>query len=248
MIKLLSIGNSFSQDAQGHLHVIASDLGIETKCVNLYVGGCELERHYKFYVNNEAAYDEEVNAGKIGKISLADALKKDSWDIITFQQVSGLSGMYETYEPYLSELIKVVKAACPNAKLYFHQTWAYDEKSTNGGFANYNNDQATMYKAIIDTTEKVRKNHENDFDGYIYGGELVQKIRETVSQFDIAHGGSSITRDTFHLSYNYGRYALGLLWCKTLLCGDVSKSTYVPEGMDEKTIAALRNCVAQFNK
>ena len=46
MINILAIGNSFSQDATHYLHQIAGADGVETKVVNLYIGGCSLERHW----------------------------------------------------------------------------------------------------------------------------------------------------------------------------------------------------------
>ncbi|MGN1128615.1 MAG: DUF4886 domain-containing protein, partial [Candidatus Flemingiibacterium sp.] len=45
MLKVLSIGNSFSQDAQRWLHDIAAADGVELLAKNLYIGGCSLERH-----------------------------------------------------------------------------------------------------------------------------------------------------------------------------------------------------------
>ncbi|MBQ7726439.1 MAG: DUF4886 domain-containing protein, partial [Clostridia bacterium] len=43
-MKVLSIGNSFSQDAQRYLHGIARADHTEMRAVNLYIGGCSLER------------------------------------------------------------------------------------------------------------------------------------------------------------------------------------------------------------
>ena len=54
-IKILAIGNSFSQDATRYLHQFASAAGIDTKVVNLYIGGCPLERHWKNIENDEKA-------------------------------------------------------------------------------------------------------------------------------------------------------------------------------------------------
>ena len=39
MKKILAIGNSFSVDATEYLHQMAAAAGIETKVVNLYIGG-----------------------------------------------------------------------------------------------------------------------------------------------------------------------------------------------------------------
>jgi hypothetical protein len=59
--KILSIGNSFSQDAQRYLHKTAKNEGVDTKCVNLYIGGCSLKRHYINILENNAEYDFEFN-------------------------------------------------------------------------------------------------------------------------------------------------------------------------------------------
>ena len=45
MYKILAIGNSFSEDATYYLHQILEHSGIENQVVNLYIGGCSLERH-----------------------------------------------------------------------------------------------------------------------------------------------------------------------------------------------------------
>ena len=44
MLKVLSIGNSFSQDAQKWLHQLAAENGVELQAVNLYIGGCTLNK------------------------------------------------------------------------------------------------------------------------------------------------------------------------------------------------------------
>ena len=50
-MKILSIGNSFSEDAQRYLHQIANANGDDIFCANLYIGGCSLERHYNNIIN-----------------------------------------------------------------------------------------------------------------------------------------------------------------------------------------------------
>lgn len=47
MFQILSIGNSFSQDAQRYLHELAKSEGMDLQTVNLYIGGCSLERHFR---------------------------------------------------------------------------------------------------------------------------------------------------------------------------------------------------------
>ena len=61
MIKILSIGNSFSQDAQHYLHRISVAAEMPIKSVNLYIGGCNLRMHYFNMLENEKAYRFEYN-------------------------------------------------------------------------------------------------------------------------------------------------------------------------------------------
>lgn len=98
-MKICSIGNSFSNDAHKWLHKLAKLNGFDIETANLYIGGCSLETHWKNAKENNAHYDFELN-GNSGerKISIAEALELEKYDIVTLQQVSGLSGIYETYD------------------------------------------------------------------------------------------------------------------------------------------------------
>ena len=101
MLKVLAIGNSFSQDATAMLETLNDSLYVR----NLYIGGCSLERHYNNMISHEAAYSYEMLGLRLFKISLNEALLQREWDVITLQQVSGNSGMPESFYPYLTELL-----------------------------------------------------------------------------------------------------------------------------------------------
>ena len=65
MIKILAIGNSFSQDATHYLQQIAAADTVDMKVVNLYIGGCSLERHW----NNIQSEAEKIRDSIIEAIS-----------------------------------------------------------------------------------------------------------------------------------------------------------------------------------
>ena len=223
-MKILSIGNSFSQDAHKWLNKLAKVNGVCMETTNLYIGGCSLETHWTNVEQNNEYYDLEINGGEAErKISISEALKMDNWDIITVQQVSGLSGLEETYEPYISNLIEVVRKTVPNAKLYFHQTWAYETDSSHGDFVRYNNDQQEMFDRIIKTSEKIA----GSIDAKIIPvGRVIQHLRENIAEFDYKNGGLSLCRDGFHLSLDYGRFAAAATWLKTITGADVSATEF----------------------
>lgn len=225
-MKVLSIGNSFSEDAQRYIHQIAKSNNDDIYCANLYIGGCSLERHYNNIKNDAKEYDFQEN-GESTKtfVSIKEALNKEDWNIITVQQVSSFSGMIETYRPFITEIIKYVKNICPNAKIYLHQTWSYEQGSFHGDFKNYDNDTDKMLQKIIETNKKIAD--EEDIDKIIPDGEIINELRKT-KLFDYKNGGASLCRDTFHMDFIYGRYALGLTWYKILTGKSVSDIKYNP--------------------
>ena len=234
-MKILSIGNSFSEDAHAYLHKVAKERGEDLYTVDLAIGGCSLERHYKNISENLKAYLISTNGSEWEKdlVTIEEIIKNDIFDVVTLQQVSGYSGIYENYQPYLNEIISYVRKYQPNARLYIHRTWAYEIDSTHSDFPKYDCDQAKMYKAICDTTDKIANEVGVDI---ILSGTVIQNLRERVPEFDYKNGKDSLCRDGFHLS-NYGRYAAALTWFATLTGKQVSPMNH--EDFDIDTIAKI---------
>lgn len=214
-MKVLCIGNSFSQDAAGYLSRAAGNQGIDIHVENLYIGGCSLERHYNNMISGEKAYELEINGESTHvNIALGEALEKDKWDIVTVQQASHFSAFYSTYQPYASELVKFIRGKQPEAKVFIHQTWAYEEGSqrlADNGFASRK-----------DMFAEIRKNYslaaeECAVDGLIPSGQVFESM---------AAKEIKCHRDTFHASLGAGRYALALTWIKALTGADINGNTF----------------------
>ena len=155
-MNVLCIGNSFSEDATAYLQDVAAG---ELYVRNLAIGGCSLERHYNNIVGDVVDYQYQENGVCVKISSVSETLKERNWDIITVQQVSHDSGIIDTYEPFLGEIVKYLRQNCPSARIVLHRTWAYDEMSDHGGFANYGRDRKKMFNAIVDTTSKVAEKY-----------------------------------------------------------------------------------------
>lgn len=242
-MKILSIGNSFSQDAQKWLHQIAQSVGTEIHAVNLYIGGCPLVRHWNNYVSQESAYEMWVNGVFERSISIQEALELENWDVITFQQASPGSGDYSTFQPYLNYLYREVKKTCPNAKYYIHQTWSYEVDCKLSAFDHYHRSRYIMDKASVEAYNLASAETGLEL---IPCGDLVRYVR-TLPEFDYPRGGMSLNRDGFHLSFDYGRYAAGVMWYAFLTGGDPRKVRFVPvvneQAADEKILEKLREAV-----
>lgn len=203
-IKVLAFGNSFSNDATTLIPQIAAADGTDIRVGDCSIGGCPIIRHYNNMFNGTTDYSfnyrQPSGTKSYGKVGMYQALTATDWDYITIQQVSGNSGKLDTFEPYLSELIKYFKEICPDAKIILHMTWAYQEGYS--GLSNYQNSQSVMYEAIEDTYIAVSESY--DFMPIIPSGEAIKRVRDTVV-------GDNLNRDGFHLN-DKGRLIAALTW------------------------------------
>lgn len=231
-MKVLAIGNSFSNDAMRYLHEI-SGRQEEIKAVNLYIGGCSLFQHYVNMNNDALEYDFEYNGERTGiKVSIRQALQSDLWDVVTLQQVSSQSENYDTYQPYLGALAEYVKMHAPKAKIMLHQTWAYEEGSAlcrEAGYEHHEDMLADVRRCYARAAEELGGVE------LIPSGEAVYELTQT--------GAGEVYRDTFHMNLGMGRYMLGLVWFE-MLTGkqpDVSSFTaFDTEVTMEQKLAAER--------
>ena len=223
-LKVLAIGNSFSSDATEYLWDIAKSGGVEKIIIgNLYIGGCALDKHYSNIKASAGAYTYYKNTnGKWSSasgVSVQKGLADEEWDIVTVQQASGSSGVETTYAP-LARILEFLAQNEPNADVYWHLTWAYQQNSTHSSFPTYGKDQMKMYNSILKAYDSKVK-AEKSIVGVIPSGTAVQNLRSS-------YIGDTITRDGYHMSYDYGRYTVALTWFAYLTGGDVDKVDWLP--------------------
>lgn len=208
-IKVLAFGNSFSNDGTTLIPQIAEADGTDLRVADCSIGGCSLERHYGNMFNGTTDYSfyyrNPAGSKIFSNVSMQQALLATDWDYITIQQVSGKSGLIDTFEPYLSELLAYFKEMCPDAKILFHATWAYAQDSTHADFPTYNSNQTTMHEAIEDTYLAVSQNY--GFIPLIPTGDAIRRARATSM-------GDNFNRDGYHLN-DKGRLVAALTWYET---------------------------------
>lgn len=249
-MKVLAIGNSFSEDATHYLHQLAEKDGTDLFVVNLMIGGCELARHWNNIENDLADYDLQVNGFPVGrKVSVGEALGMENWDILVTQQASHDSGLPQTYHPYLENIIAYLRAQKPNAAIYLQKTWAYETDSMHNCFARYDCDQEKMYRALSDAYENAARTLSLPL---IPSADVIQSLRKK-EPFLYGHGGMSLCRDGFHMNLIYGRYLLSALWYRTFTGKAVSDISYLPHTplapnavCDEKVLRVIQNEVDAF--
>ena len=236
-VKVLAIGNSFSEDAvEEHLSSLAQAEGLTVVIGNMYIGGCSLERHVNNLRGNLKEYryrkfDPQGKMKEIWNYTLEQVLAEEEWDYISVQQVSSLSGKAESYNPWLPELVEFVKERQPQAELMFHATWAYAPHSNHEAFPNYGKDQLKMYNAIIEATyQEVPK----------VGIKLIIPSGTAIQNARTSFLGNDLTRDGFHLSKPLGRYIAACTWLEAVLGENPVGNSYCPEGVTPEQCKAAQ--------
>ncbi len=216
-LRILGVGNSFTDDGMMYLPYLLQAAGIKNVVLGrLYIGGCTLERQVKEYENNNPAYvyTKSVN-NKWTTVSknatMLDGLLDEKWDILVVQQASGVSGKYESYQPWLDRLIEILRFNCRNAgaTIAWQQTWAYSTDSNHPEYPNYEQNQLVMYKDIMECNEQLLD--DTPIDVVIPTGTAIQNLRTAMQD------ARDFTRDGYHLNYKMGRYTAACTWFQALI-------------------------------
>ncbi len=216
VLKILAIGNSFSEDAIENLYQMAKAAGIEQiELGHLYIGGCSLETHLQNVSYNLPQYRYSSKIGDdVWRTTLYNkpsvGLAANDWDFVTVQQCSDKSGVVSTYDD-LNPLLDAIESQCTNEHVAFawHMTWAYQQDSDHWAFPTYNTNQTTMYNAIVSAVQqKVVTN--NRIVKIIPSGTAIQNARTS-------YLGDTLTRDGYHLSLSQGRLIASASYLASLI-------------------------------
>lgn len=183
-IKLLAIGNSFAINELTYTPFLLKELLPEANITLgiLHRGSSELSHHWSFV--HDAIYEKyeyweyttKTGIWKRTKSANMDMINKN-WDYITFQQLSSKAPDYNTYQPYLNNLLDYITTNKPESTPIWTLTHAYadgytpDKKTTPA----YVSDD--MYNDIASAAIMVVEN--TIIDEVIPYGTAVQNARKT---------------------------------------------------------------------
>ncbi|KXB49161.1 hypothetical protein HMPREF1870_00214 [Bacteroidales bacterium KA00344] len=241
IVRLLSIGNSFSEDAvEQYLYELCLEDGDTLIIGNAYQSGYSLKMH----LDDVVAGISQIEYCKVlkgvrhitKKQNLLSILKDEPWDIITLQQVSQDAGDFSTYEPYMSSLMSFLKnnKTNSNAVFGFHMTWAYAKTAEHPGFVKYCNNQLKMYKSIAKAIKKMKLRHK-DIAFVVPSGTAIQNVRTSPI-------GDNLNRDGFHLNYGVGRYAAACTWSEIITGKSCIGKRFAPAKVDVATKEIVQKC------
>lgn len=268
MIKVLSVGNSFSKNAQRYFTDIAAASGNRAFAVNAMIGGCDIERHMR----HAAAFDADPNdleghPYSEGK-SLKDLLTQEQWDYVTIQQASHKSYKPETYHPHVDRLIGYIRKYAPQAEIVIHQTWAYREDHSFWGEEGMNTD--LMYKKLCAAYDKLacetgfrmipcgdafESARQDPAWGKFIPDLLFDREKAVYPEIpneknslhnsswwkteDTVNGELELITDRFHANTK-GEYLLGCVWFEFFFNQSAIGNSFIPEGVGTEEAATLQ--------
>ena len=220
-LKVLTIGNSFSDDAMEYVYKIAKEAGVEyVELGNLRASNCTLAMHVSYAQNNSSSYMfrywadgattwQDTGTWTSGACTMKTALEKTDWDYIVFQQASGNAGDADTYDS-LSTLMSYAQQYAPNAKFAWHMTW--------GPRPDYPT-AADSYSSIVNAVNAKIVSNEK-IDVIIPAGTAIENAKTSYLT------DKQLQRDSKHLNYGMGRYIAGLTLFKALTGMSIDNISY----------------------
>ena len=163
-LKVLMIGNSFSDTVGVYLPKIVKTSGHKLELTGVYIGGCSLEQHsrnltaaeknpehrpYRITVWNS---DDPENP-RIRKGNVNELLTRNRYDVISVQQGGSRAPFRETFHPHLEHLLGYIREKQPEAEIVFQQTWSYridDPRFKPHPNPKFDFDQTGMYERVRD--------------------------------------------------------------------------------------------------
>lgn len=272
-LKLMHIGNSFSQNSTEYLPALAKAGGKKITIFGATKGGCSLQCHAEFLKlaqqnkTEGSAYTlagaQQSTESTAQSISLTDALKAEQWDVITVQQASRQSIDPASFEPYGEMLISQIKRDAPGAEIMLHKTWAYHDEHRmfkeqqskkkpvnhvdmhNQLTQAYNQFAARYSLAIIPSADAMFLAYQQLLkeDNVGIAADKLSYIRHSSKML--------YSNDGYHLEIA-GKYLTASVWYEVLFNESVVDVDFVPKGLDAEFAAELRmlahQAVTQHNK
>lgn len=224
-LKILMIGNSFSDSIVNHLRYICASAKVNVIVGTLFRSGESLQGHweqislggtYTYYKHTSlnGAYGKSASS----KPTLLQALSYENWDYVFYQQSSALSNSYSSFNPYLPNLIQYVKDNTSNNKLKhgLHMTWAY----ASNYLVNNGTTQTQMHEGIVNAYKSAMK--DNVLDLVIPSGTAIQNARTNT---ELQALNNDLTTDSMHLG-PAGEIIGAMVFFESLLANKYKKDIF----------------------
>ena len=228
-IKILGLGNSYSNDTFWMLKDIAESAGYKVTVGISHLSGGSLSQVYDAINGNGTVttYNKFTAGGLNARTNFnaRDIITDEDWDYIIMQQASTTAKDYSTYQPALGNLVSYLKANATNSsvKLGMNMPWVRPISNSSIGTPEK---QLEVNADIVNACQQAM--FDESLDIFIPTGTAVMNGR---SNEYLAQVSDELTRDGSHLDEGIGRY-LAALTAFNAIFGEVADGniTYSPSG------------------
>ena len=199
--KILMIGNSFTLNATQFVTQMCAEQNVDVTIGILYKSGETLENHLTNVQSNDAVYtyyertsiNGVTNSTTHTNFTFSQAVERNEWEYINFQQRSSASDKYETYQPFLTDLKSFVETSLTQTVNFgVLQTWALS--------STVNPNQQEAYTSIVGAYRQAMI--DSDLSFILPAGTAIQNARSIAVINAI---NNELTEDGSHLS-ELGKY------------------------------------------
>ncbi|MCR5316230.1 MAG: DUF4886 domain-containing protein [Bacteroidaceae bacterium] len=211
-LRILAIGNSYTDDGTAYIQEIMDGLDVNPNkfCVYSLVHSAATLKYWWAEMEGNAFCIPNRVAGNI-KMDLGDStlcsVIYQPWDVIVVQQYSGDAIYYDSFNPYLRQIIEFVRHYCSNPQVALAWQMVHSYKS---GFAALYSDSMKRWRMLAFATAQMMVY--DGIDIIIPTGTAIQNARNTA-----LNNPSELTRDGTHLGYGVARYIVACAWVQTLM-------------------------------
>ncbi|MCR5381840.1 MAG: DUF4886 domain-containing protein [Lentisphaeria bacterium] len=276
-LKLLSIGNSYTVNAHSLLRKIIENHGKAKAVIGMaQIGGCTFERHWKEHLKSEEKPEHKPYKYNGKPMNLRDYLTVEKWDVVTIQSQSLQASQPETWQPYLDNILGLVKELAPQAKIVLYRTWAYRQdhhlfKKGDEFTAEKMNEKigqafAELSKKlnapILPAGDAIWAAYQEEpvklvvpDPNFDYKNPVHPNLPNQEGSLHNGHGWHKDKKtdewkfscDASHLNVR-GRYLVGCLFYAYLFQQDISDLKWAPRGIKAEDAAFLRGIAQKFAK
>lgn len=266
MLNILMIGNSFCYYYTDELYDMLASAGIKANVCNVYYSGCTVQSHSAWLKSGEPNY-EFISVSEYGRTSqkglpLDVCLGIEEWDVISLQQhfnpdvADDLNEASQKTTAYAASVFRYLKENHPNARLLWHQTWAYQvgyEGPVNRKPEEVPMDQKVLTKEKQDLTyENIRAVSvdvaESNAVDLVPSGDAWQLARANTVVGDVlCNKNNTDSGDNYHDGdTGGGQFLNACVWYEVITGESCLENEFVPiYGLGEEKIAALKGAAHQ---
>lgn len=264
-LRLLTIGNSFSNNASKYLPQMLKSAKIPASIDrSASLGGRSLAQHLSYAQAYEKDPQDPTGRPYRDKQALQEILQSQPWDFITIQQVSHQSFNPDSFTPAI-ELLKIIRKHAPQAEVLMHETWAYrkDSKSPvaasgemyprlHAAYQKWATELGLRLLPVGTAFENASKDPRFPIEYTVPADLSALQYPELPPSQNSLHVGyiwrkdkknpdapPKLAHDAAHASV-YGEYLGAAVWFEAIF-GDVDKCTYAPPAIAPETAAVLRD-------